>query len=106
MPTPKDEAEVQRFLGIQQYLEKICHNLSEHGVPLRDFARETSEFHSSRNLQVDASEDAIGDVLLLNDQPVCFTSHTLNNTEYYYAQIEKECLAIVSCMDNWHQYLY
>ena len=57
-------------------------------------------------LQVDASEDAMGGVLLQNDQPVCFTSHRLNNTEKNYAQIEKECLAIVSCMDKWHQYLY
>ena len=57
-------------------------------------------------LQVDASEDAIGGVLLQNDQPVCFTSHRLNNTEKNYAQIEKECLAIVSCMNKWHQYLY
>ena len=55
---------------------------------------------------MDASEDAIGGVLLQNDQPVCFTSHTLNSTEKNYAQIEKECLAIVSCMDKWHQYLY
>jgi len=57
-------------------------------------------------LQVDASEDTISGVLLQNDQPVCFTSHTLNSTEKNHAQIEKECLAIVSCMDKWHQYLY
>ena len=57
-------------------------------------------------LQVDASEDAIGGVLLLQDQPVCFTSHTMSNTEKQYAQIEKECLAIVTCMNKWHQYLY
>ena len=47
-------------------------------------------------IQVDASEDGIGGVLLQNDQPVCFTSHTLNSTEKNYTQIEKECLAIVS----------
>ena len=57
-------------------------------------------------LQVDASEDAIGGVLLQQDQPICFTSHTLSNTEKQYAQIEKECLAIVTCMNKWHQYLY
>ena len=57
-------------------------------------------------LQVDASEDAIGGVLLQQDQPVCFTSHTLSNTENQYAQIEKECPAIVTCMNKWHQYLY
>lgn len=50
--------------------------------------------------------DAIVGVLLKNDQPVCFTSHRLNNTEKNYAQIEKECLTIVSCMDKWHQYLH
>ena len=55
---------------------------------------------------MDASEDAVGGVLLQNDQPVCFTSHRLSNTEKNYAQIEKEFLAIVSCMDKWHQYLY
>ena len=32
-------------------------------------------------LQVDASEDAIGGVLLQNDRPVRLTSQTLNNTD-------------------------
>ena len=30
----------------------------------------------------------------------------MSNTEKQYAQIEKECLAIVTCMNKWHQYLY
>ena len=55
---------------------------------------------------MDASEDAIGGVLLQNDQLPCYTSHRLNNTEKNYAQIEKVSLAIVSCLDKWHQYLY
>ena len=134
MPTPTDKSGVQRFLGMCQYLSKFCHNLSETVLPLRDLTKENSIFLWSNNhedafnlaknliasatalryydpalpvtLQVDASEDAIGGVLLQNDQPVCFTSHRLNNTETNYAQIEKECLAIVSCMEKWHQYLY
>ena len=57
-------------------------------------------------LQVDASDSAIGGVLLQEGHPVCFTSHTLSATEKNYAQIEKECLAIVSCMEKWHHYLY
>ena len=57
-------------------------------------------------MQVDASEEAIGGVLLQDGKPVCFTSHTLDSTEKNYAQIEKECLAIVTCMSKWHQYLY
>ena len=134
MPTPTDRTSVQRFLGMCQYLSKFCHNLSKTAPPLRDLTKENSTFLWSSNhedafntaknlitsatalryydstlpitLQVDASEDAIGGVLLQNDQPVCFTSHRLNNTEKNYAQIEKECLTIVSCMDKWHQYLY
>ena len=134
MPTPTDKSGVQRFLGMCQYLGKFCHNLSETVLPLRDLTKENSIFLWSDNhedafnlaknliasatalryydpalpvtLQVDASEDATGGVLLQNDQPVCFTSHRLNNTEKNYAQIEKECLAIVSCMEKWHQYLY
>ena len=134
MPMPIDKAGVQRFFGVCQYLSKFCHNFPETVLPLRDLTRENSEFLWSKNhenafnsaknliasatalryydptipvtLQVDASEDEIGSALLQNDQPVCFTSHTLNSTEKNYAQIEKEFLAIVSCMEKWHQYLY
>ena len=56
-------------------------------------------------LQVDASDNAVGGVLLHEGHTVHFTSHTLTNTERNYAQIEKRCLAIVSCMDKWHHYL-
>ena len=128
MPAPTDKSGVQRFLGMCQYLSKFCHNLSETVLPLRDLTKENSAFLWSNNhenafnsaknlvasatalryydatlpvtLQVDASEDSIGGVLLQNDQSVCFTSHTLNSTEKNYAQIEKEYLAIVSCMDK------
>ena len=62
--------------------------------------------HFPVTLQVDASNYVIGRVLLQEGHPVCFTSHTLSNIERNYAQIEKECLAIVSCMDKWHYYLH
>ena len=115
-----------------QYLSIFCPNLSASILPLRELTKQDAAFiwsntHESTfnaakelisralcyydpslpvTLQVDASEDAIGEVLLQQDQPVCFTSHTLSNTEKQYAQIEKECLAIVTCMKKWHQYLY
>ena len=134
MPWPEDKGGVQRFLGMCQYLSKFCPNLSASVLPLRELTKKDaafiwsntheSAFNAAKELiskatalryydpshpvtvQVDASEDAIGGVLLQQDQPVCFTSHTLNNTEKQYAQIEKECLAIVTCMNKWHQYLY
>ena len=134
MPRPTDKAAVQRFLGMCQYLSKFCQNLSETVLPLRDLTKQDAvfvwsnthenSFNSAKQLiasatvlryydpsspvtlQVDTSENAIGGVLLQDNEPVCFTSHTLSVTERNYAQIEKECLAIVTCMHKWHQYLY
>ncbi|PFX22499.1 Receptor-type tyrosine-protein phosphatase F [Stylophora pistillata] len=134
MPTPADKAALQRFLGMCQYLSKFCPNLSQTVLPLRDLTRDDTEFlwsevheaafNSAKTLiasttvlpyydvslpvtpQVDASDSAIGGVLLQEGHPVYFTSHTLSATEKNYAHIEKECLAIVSCMEKWHHYLY
>ena len=134
MPVPTDKAAVQRFLGMCQYLSKFCHNLSETVLSLRSLTKDDSVFlwseshetafnsakrviasttplhyydpHFPVTLQEDASDYVIGGVLLQEGHPVCFTLHTLSNTERNCAQIEKECLAIVSCMDKWHYYLY
>ena len=134
MPTPTDRAVLQRLLGMCQYLSKFCQNLSQTVLPLRHLTRDDTEFLWSEvheasfnsaktliasttalryydvslpvTLQVDASDSAIGVVLLQEGHPVCFTSHTFRTTEKNYAQIEKECLAIVSCMEKWHHYPY
>lgn len=134
MPRPADKVAVQRFLGTCQYLSKFCPNLPETVLPLRGLTKQDAVFlwsdtHENAfksakelitsatalryydpsapvTLQVDASENAIGGVRLQDNQPVCFTLHTLDATERNYAQIEKECLAIVTCMNKWHQYLY
>ena len=36
-PEPKDKKSVQRYLGMLNYLNKFCENLSEHCKPLRDY---------------------------------------------------------------------
>ena len=117
-----------------QYLNKFCHNLFETVLPLKDLTREDSEFvwsashetafNSAKNfiafttafryydsnlpvtLQVDASDNAIGDVLLQEGKPVCFTSHTLNRNLREITPKSRKCLAIVSSMGSWHYYLY
>ena len=88
-----------------QYLSKFCQNLSQTVLPLRDLTRDDTEFlwsdvhkaafNSAKtliasttalryydvslpvNLQVDASDSAIGRVLLHESHPVCFMSHSL-----------------------------
>ena len=109
MPRPEDKAGVKRFLGMCQYLSKFCPNLSTSVLPLRELTKQDAEFiwsnthesafHAAKELiskatalryydlsltvtlQVDASENSVGGVLLQQEQPVCFTSHTLRNTE-------------------------
>ena len=102
MPRPEDKVSgVQRFLGICQYLGKLCPNLSTSVLPLRELTKQDaafiwsntheSAFHAEKELiskatalryydpflpvtlQVDASENAIDGVPLQQDQSVCFT---------------------------------
>ena len=56
-------------------------------------------------VQCDVSEHGLGAALLQNGPPVAFASPSLSQTERQYAQIEKECLAIVSSCERFSQYL-
>ena len=57
-------------------------------------------------VQCDASQSGLGAVLLQDGQPVCYASRTLTDSEFRYAQIEKEMLAITWACDKFDQYLY
>ena len=56
-------------------------------------------------IQCDASQNGLGCVLLQNGQPVVFASKTMTESEKRYAQIEKECLAIVYACKKFNQYI-
>ncbi|UYV80066.1 K02A2.6-like [Cordylochernes scorpioides] len=55
--------------------------------------------------QCDASKHGLGATLLQESQPIIFASRSLSKTEQNYAQIEKECLAIVFACERFHQYI-
>ena len=57
-------------------------------------------------IQCDASEVGLGATLLQKGQPVAFASRALSQTEQRYAQIEKECLAIVFACEHFDQYIF
>ena len=123
MPELTNVNDVQRFIGFVNYLSRFLPKLSDICEPLRRLtdknakwlwtkvhndAVETIKHLISREpllryyrledevtIQCDASQTGLGTVLLQNGQPVAYSSRSLIKTEQRYAQIEKECLAIV-----------
>ena len=62
-------------------------------------------------VQTDASQRGLGAVLSQTDEngdehPVAYISRKLTPTEEKYAIMEKECLAIIWAIKQWHVYLY
>jgi len=57
-------------------------------------------------LSVDASQFAVGVVILQNDKPCAYASQTLTSAQQNCAQIEKELYAIVFGCKRFHQQLY
>uniref|UniRef100_A0AAY4BL29 Reverse transcriptase/retrotransposon-derived protein RNase H-like domain-containing protein n=1 Tax=Denticeps clupeoides TaxID=299321 RepID=A0AAY4BL29_9TELE len=134
MPRPVDVKGVQRFLGMINYLSKFCDHLSDGCEILRQLTHkdsmwEWSDVHEQAftklkdaitkapilkyynpeetlTLQCDASETGLGAALLQMGVPIAYGSRALTPTERGYAQIEKECLAIVYGMEKFHQYTY
>ncbi|RVW76058.1 Retrovirus-related Pol polyprotein from transposon 17.6 [Vitis vinifera] len=56
-------------------------------------------------VHTDASDFAIGGVLMQERHPIAFESHKLNDAERRYTVQEKEMTAIVHCLRTWRHYL-
>ena len=57
-------------------------------------------------IQCDASSSGFAAVLTQDEHPIVYASKALTTTERNYAQIEKECLAIVFSCTKFDQYTY
>ena len=134
MPRPDDKRAVQRLLGCVNYLSRFMPQLSKVSEPLRKLTEKNVMFTwdssqeeafqaiksmissapllkyydvaSETTIQCDASDSGLGATLLQEGQPVAFASRSLSTVERQYAQIEKECLAIVFACSRFNQYLH
>ena len=132
--TPNDKAPVQRFLGMATYLAKFIPNFSQLASPLRVLLEKNTAWHWDKpqqdsfeklkviitnapvlkyydvtkdvTIQVDASPNGLGAVLLQDERPVAYASRSLTQSEQNYAQIEKEMLAITFGCERFHEYIY
>ena len=57
-------------------------------------------------IQCDASEVGLGATLMQNGLQIAYASRALSQCEQRYAQIEKECLAIVYACEIFDQYIF
>ncbi|XP_063389640.1 uncharacterized protein K02A2.6-like [Cydia fagiglandana] len=134
MPSPTNVKELQRFLGMVNYLGQYIPNLAEETSILRDLVKKEniwqwSESHEKQfgklkslickapvlthfdlkkpiRMSVDASKSAVGAVIFHGRNPIAYASKSLTRSQENYAQIEKELFAILFGAKKFHQYLY
>ncbi|KAL0396344.1 UNVERIFIED_CONTAM: Transposon Ty3-I Gag-Pol polyprotein [Sesamum calycinum] len=63
------------------------------------------QFDRPFEVQVDASDRALGGVLVQDKHPVAFESRKLKDAELRYSTHEKEMTAVVHCLEAWRHYL-
>lgn len=134
MPSPQSKADLQRFLGMVNYLGKFVSNMAELTAPLRTLLKKEvcwqwnheqeqafkavkkqltkapilAHYSTDKPVKItaDSSSVGLGCALMQDDRPVAYASRALTQAEQNYAQIEKETLAIVFACEKFHQYIY
>ena len=133
MPAPTSKEEVRRFLGSIQYLSKFLPMLAEVGTPVRELTKKEVLFHWDKpqqtafqqmkdlcckapvlayydvskevTIQCDASNSAVGAVLLQGGRPAAYASRKLRKSELNWVPIEKEMQAIVFSTQTFREYI-
>jgi hypothetical protein len=131
---PKEKKDVQRLLGIVNYMSKYIPNYSEETQPLRDLLKKDvvfrwedhhrnafqkiknslvksqvlKFFNPAKNItvSVDASLNGLGACLLQDNLPVSYASKALNDSQKNQAQITKELLAIWFGLSKFHDFVF
>ncbi|EGD73373.1 hypothetical protein PTSG_13220, partial [Salpingoeca rosetta] len=133
-PQPKNVRDVRSFLGFCNFYRRFVKDYASVAAPLTDLMhkdrawefndKERSAFDALKTamttapvlaypdasqkyvVQTDASETAVGGVLMQKGRPVAFESRRYRGAEQRYDVRDKEALAIVHCLRQWRHYLY
>lgn len=134
LESPTSKEELQRFLGMVNYIGSFLKNLSLECSNLRQLLKKDVPWQWNKSyelefnhlkemickapvlqyfdlckpvrLSVDSSKDAIGCVILQDNLPIAYASSSLSDCQSRWAQIEKELLAIWFGCQKFNQYLY
>lgn len=134
LKNPHNKQELQRALGMINYLRDFVPNMSQLVSPLRELLKKEVEWvwtdthseafkqikteicsprvlatfdpSSAVEIQCDASKDTLGFCMLQKGRPIHFGSRSMTITEESYAQVEKELLAICFATSKLHNYIY
>ena len=134
MPTPECKQDVQRLIGMLNYLSPYIPDMSTETSPIRSLLKNDVPFqwqpeHTNAlnrikailtsdpvlrlydmdkplKIQADASSTGLGACLMQEGRPIAYASRSLTPTEQRWFQIEKELLAIVFAAERFNQYIY
>ena len=134
MTAPTNHTDLQRFLGIVQFMHQFIPNLSDLTEPLRSLLKKDAIFdwnashekcfediktrlcdatslayfdvNKHTTIQVDASQKGLGAALIQDNRPIAFASKSLTETEQRYANIERELLAVVFGCERFHTFIF
>lgn len=129
---PSNVSELRSFLGLANYYRRFVKGYSKIASPLTELLKRRAGSWSEEcqrafmelkeamskdpvlalpdigkpfEIQTDASDFALGGVLLQDGHPIAYESRKLNQAERKYAAHEKELLAVVHCLRTWRHYI-
>ena len=128
LPIPSDKNDIQKFLGVVNYIRNFVPHLPELTHNIRNLLKKESEFiwlpqHQQEfeqiknaisesaccssfdeklplELETDASSYGLGACLKQGDKIISYASRCLSDIEKEYGQIEKEFLAMAQAIEN------
>ena len=134
IPVPTNKNDVQKFLGVVNYMRNFIPHLPKLTHNIRDLLKKDSEFvwqaqHQVEfenlkcvindsacctlfdekiplELETDASSYGLGACLKQGENIICYASRCLSDIEKEYGQIEKEFLAVLFGCKKFHDYVY